>query len=86
MAEPEADRRYVDEAQEAFGGLVVTGGYPSCVLELVQAPLDEVAQSVELAVNGHAQFPGFPHGDHRHDVARFHGFMNVVRVIATIRQ
>lgn len=35
MAEPEADRRDVDEAQEAFGGLVVAGGDATGILELV---------------------------------------------------
>jgi hypothetical protein len=44
MAEPEADRGDVDEAQEAFGGLVVAGGDAAGVLELVEAPLDEVAR------------------------------------------
>ena len=52
MAEPEADRRDVDEAQEAFGGLVVAGGDATGILELVEAPLDEIAQAIEPAVNG----------------------------------
>ena len=46
MAEPEADRCNVDEAQEAFGGLVVVGGDAAGVLELVEAALNQVAQPV----------------------------------------
>lgn len=77
-----ADRGHVDEAQEALCGFVVAGG----VLELVEAALDEVAQPVKGSVHGHAQLAGLAHRDHRHDVARLHGFSNPVRVIATIRQ
>lgn len=86
MAEPEADRRYVDEAQEALGCLVVMSGNAAGILQLVEAALDEVAEPVERAVNGHAQLAGFSHRDHGYDVARFHGFSNLVRVIAPIRQ
>ena len=86
MAEPEADGRNVDEAQEAFGSFVVTGGNASGILQLVEAPLDEVAQFVEPAINRDAQLSGFPHGYHWHDVACFHRFANVVRVIAAICQ
>ncbi len=84
MAEPEADRCNVDEAQEALGGLVVAGCDASGVLEFVEAPLDKVAQPVEGAVDGHAQLAGLAHRDHRHHVARLHGFANTVRVIASI--
>lgn len=61
MAEPEADRCDVDEAEEAFGGLVVAGCDAAGILQFVEAPLHEVALSVELAVDGHAQLPGFSH-------------------------
>lgn len=86
MAEPEADRCDVDEAEEAFCGLVVTGSDAAGVLQFVEAPLDEVAEPVELAVDGHAQLAGFPHRDHWHDVSILHSFANSVSVIATIRQ
>lgn len=46
MAEPEADRRDVDEAEEAFGGLVVAGCDTAGVLELVETPFDEISQAV----------------------------------------
>lgn len=86
MAEPEADRRDVDEAEEAFGGLVIAGGDASGVLQLVEAPLDQVAPPIELAVDGDVQLSALPHRYDRHDVACFHGSANVVRVIAPIRQ
>jgi len=84
MAEPEADRRYIDEAQEAFGGLVVAGCDAAGVLQPVEAPLDEVARPVEGAIHGNAQLAGVAHGDDRHHIARLHGFANIVRVIAAI--
>ena len=86
MAEPDADRGDVDEAQEALCGFVVAGGDAAGILELVEAALDEVAQPVKGSVHGHAQLAGLSHRDHRHDVARLHGFSNPVRVIAAIRQ
>lgn len=64
MAQPEADRCDVDEPEEALGGFVVTGSDASGVLQFVEAPFDEVLEPVELAVDGHAQFPGFSHRDH----------------------
>lgn len=84
MAEPEADRGYVDEPEEAFGGLEVAGGDAAGVLEFVEAALDEVAQAVEDTVYGHTQLAGLAHRDDRYDVARFHGFANLVRVIAAV--
>ena len=42
MAEPEADRRDINEAKVAFGGLVVAGGGTASVLELVEASLNKV--------------------------------------------
>jgi hypothetical protein len=57
MAEPEADRRYIDEvenAEKAFGSLIATGGDAVGVLEFVGVPLDEAAQPLRGAVHGHA--------------------------------
>lgn len=51
MADPEADRRDVDEAG-AFGGLVTTGGDAAGGPQIVEAPLDEVAQAIKPAVDG----------------------------------
>jgi len=45
MAEPKADRGDVDEVQEAFGRLVVACWDASGVLELVEAPLNQVEQA-----------------------------------------
>ncbi len=41
---------------------------------------------VKGSVQGHAQLAGLAHRDDRNDVARFHGFSNLVRVIAAISQ
>ena len=86
MAEPEADGCDVDEAQEAFGSFVVASGNASGILQLVEAPLDEVAQFVESAINCDVQLSGFSHGYHWYDVACFHGFAKVVRVMAAVCQ
>ncbi len=51
MTEPKADGGDVDEAQEAFGRLVVACCDASCVLELVEAALDQVAQAMERTVH-----------------------------------
>ena len=64
MAEPEADRRDVDEAQEALCGFVVAGGDAAGILQLVEAALYQVAQPVECPVHANALPAGLPHGDH----------------------
>lgn len=43
MAEPEPDAGDVDEAEEAFGGFVVTGRQSAAVLQPVETPLDHVS-------------------------------------------
>jgi hypothetical protein len=48
MAETEAERRYLDEAREALGGLVVAGYGAVGGLQRVEELLDEVS----LLVNG----------------------------------
>lgn len=84
MADPQADRCDVDEAEVAFGGLVIAGGNAAGVLELVEAPLDEIAQAIEGPIHDDAQPAGLAHWDHRDDVARLHRFANLVGVIASI--
>lgn len=84
MADPEAERRYVDEAQEALGSLVVAGCDGTCVLQLFEAALDEVSQPVEHAVDRDTEPAELAHCDDWHDVARLHGFANLARVIAAI--
>lgn len=68
------------------GPLGGTGSDAAGVLQFVEAPLDEVAEPVELLVDGDALFPGFSHWDHRHDVAILYGFANSISVVATIRK
>lgn len=80
MAEPEADRSDVDEAEKAFCGLVVASGDAAGILQLVEAPLDQVTQPVELAVHRDAQLACLSHGDNRDHVTGFHGFANIVSV------
>jgi|CXWK01.1.fsa_nt_gi hypothetical protein len=84
MAKPEADRRCVEEAQEALGCLVVTGSHAAGALQLVEAALDKSPQPVEGAVHRHAQLAGPAHWDNRHDVARLNGFANLRKAIAMI--
>lgn len=55
MAQQDADRGNVDEAEEAFRCFVVACCDAAGVLELVEAQLDQVPQQVERAVDGHAQ-------------------------------
>ena len=55
MAETEADRCDVDEAQKAFVGLVIAGRDTTGILELVEAPLDQVSQPVERTVDSDAR-------------------------------
>ena len=86
MAEPEADRCDVDEAQEAFGCLVVAGGDPAGVLQLVEAPLNEVTQAIEPAVDGHTELSRLPHRNDCQNVAGFHGLPDGVGIVAAIRE
>lgn len=53
MARSEADRRYVDEAQEALRSLVVAGSDEAGVLQLFEAPFDQVAQTTQGPVGGY---------------------------------
>jgi len=58
MADPEADGCDVDEAPEALGGLVVTGGGTAGVFQPVEVPLDQVARVFASAsVTGGARVP-----------------------------
>lgn len=45
MTRPEPDRRDVDEAQENLGSLVVASSDATGVLQGVEAPFDQVAQT-----------------------------------------
>ncbi len=54
MFHPEPERSQSDCGQEVSGGLVVSGCDGSEVLELVEEALDEVALSVDFAIDGAA--------------------------------
>lgn len=54
MAQPKTYRRDVVEAQEALSSLVVVGGYTPGVLQLVEAPFDQVAQTIQGPVDADA--------------------------------
>ncbi len=79
MADPQADRCDVDETEVAFGGFVIAGGNAASILELVEAPLDEIAQAVGGLIHDDAQPAGLAHWDHRDDVARLHRFCEPCR-------
>ena len=84
MADPEADGRDVYEAQKAFVDFIVTSGNSAGAFELVEAPIDEVAQPVEPSANCNTKPAGLARRDYWHNVACLHGFANLVRFIATI--
>ena len=86
MAETEADRCDVDEAQKAFVGLVIAGRDTTGILELVEAPLDQVSQPVERKVDADARLAWLAHWDDRQNDPRVHGFANAVSVIASVGQ
>ena len=46
MADPETDRRDVNEAEEAFRGFVVAGRDTPGVFELVEAAFDQITQAI----------------------------------------
>ena len=51
MPDPEADGCDEYEAEVAVSGLVVTGSRSAAVLEFGEAPLDQISQGVEMAVD-----------------------------------
>ena len=86
MTEPKSDRRDVDEAQEAFGCLVAACCDASCVLELVEAALDQVAQAIERTIHTSALFTCLAHRDDGQDIAILHARPDAVGVISAICQ
>ena len=54
MAEPEADRRDIDEAKEAFGGLVLAGGD----MPIEAAKLPKRLDLARDAARAHETLPG----------------------------
>jgi len=86
MAEPEADRRDVDETQEAFCSLVVARCDTPSIFELIEASFDQIAETIQRAVHADAHFPGFPHGYLSQNITGIHRFAYSISIIATIRQ
>lgn len=54
MAQPKTYRRDVVEAQKALSSLVVVGGDTPGVLQLVEEPFDQVAQTIQGPVDADA--------------------------------
>ena len=50
MADPETDRRDVNEAEEAFRGFVVAGRDTPGVFEFVEAAFDQITQAIQGAL------------------------------------
>lgn len=74
----------MDKAEVAVGGFIVSGCQPSGILELVEAALDHVAQSVDGGIDGELD-QAVPLGrDHRDTAAPLHIFANEVSVITLI--
>lgn len=84
MAEPQPDRRDVDEAQEALGGFIVSCCDAASIFELVEAAFNQVAQLVERAIHAYARFSGLSHGDYRHGLAFYYGSPNAVSVVSPV--
>ena len=86
MADPETDRRDVNEAEEAFRRLVVAGRDTPGVLELVEAAFDQITQAIQRAIDTNPLLAGLSHRDHGQDVARLHAFSDLVCIVAAIRE
>ena len=84
MVEPESDACYVDEAEEAGCGFVVAGCQPMAVLQLVETPLDHIAQRVDGHVDNRSNLAVLAHRDHRQGVAAFDVLPNFIRIIAPV--
>ena len=84
MAEPESRRYEFDEPQIACGGLVVSSGDAPSVLDLVDASFDQIAQSVQEAVDGLRVLAGPSGWDDRRPAALRDVFTDVVRVVPPI--
>lgn len=54
MAQPKADGRDVYETEEALGRFVITGCNAACVLERIEAPLDQVTQGIQRMIDAGA--------------------------------
>ena len=81
---PQADGGDEDEAEVAFRGLVVTGGQTAPVLQPVEAALDPVPESVDVAVDRDLNLPASPHRDDRRDAAHFHLRADGIGIVAAI--
>ena len=74
----------MDEAEIAVCGFIIAGRQPAGVLELVEAALDHVAQSVDGSIDGQLDEPVALGRDHRDTAAPLHIFANEVSVIALV--
>ena len=86
MADPETDRRDVNEAEEAFRRLVVASRDTPGVLELVEATFDQIPQAIQRAIDTNPLLAGLAHRYHGQDVARLHAFSDLVCIVAAIRE
>lgn len=68
MADPEADRSDIYEAEEAFGCLVIAGCHSLSILQFVEASLDQVSQPVKSPIQPNAPLSELSHWDQRPDV------------------
>ena len=84
MAEPEPDAGYIDKAEEAGCGFVVSGRQSAAVFQLVEAALDHVAQGVDGHVDSLAHPSVLSHRYHGQSVTALDLFPNFIRVIAPV--
>lgn len=86
MTNPQADRRDVDKAEEAFSCLVVAGRDMPGVLEPVEAAFDQIAQVIQRAIDANPLLAGLVHRYHGQDVPRLHALPNLACIVAAIRE
>lgn len=86
MADPETDRRDVNEAEEAFRRLVVAGRDTPGVLELGEAAFDQIPQAIQRAIDTNPLLAGLAHRYHGQDVAHLHASSDLVCIVAAIRE
>ena len=84
MADPEADRSDIYEAEEAFGCFVIAGCHAPSILQLVEASLDQVSQPVEMPIQTNALLSGLSHWDHRSNAAVVQVGANAVGVVTFV--
>ena len=76
----------MNEAEIARGGLVISGCDAPCVLQTVDASLDEVTQDIDEIVDGFLNPSAFSHRNDCGAAALFDVSSDAIRIIAPVGQ